>query len=514
MNYLSILTAAPLVGAAVVAFVPRSKPELAKLLALIISIGVFAVAVAAWFAYDANGERLQLRESYPWIPNWDANLTLAVDGIALVMVALIALLVPLVILASWHDAEKSKRSVPAYFALLLALQGTMIGTFVAADVLLFYLFFEVMLVPMYFIIGSFGSDVPAKQRQYAAVKFFLYSLVGGLFMLAAVIGLWVAGGHTFDWAVLVDADISNGLERWLFLGFFLAFAIKAPFFPFHTWLPDAGGAAPAGAAALLVGVMDKVGTFGILRYCLPLFPEASRYFAPFAIALSLVGIVYASLLAVGQNDLKRLVSYTSIAHFGFIGIGIFAFTLQAGSGAVLYMVNHGLATGLLFLVVGMLVARRGSTLVTDFGGAGKLVPVLAGVLLFAGMASLALPGLAPFVSEFLVLIGVFTVNKTVAVIATLGIILAAGYVLWMLQRTTQGTLNPALTGIERMKRDLNPREIAVVAPLIVLLLALGFYPKPVLDVVNPAVEKTLSDVVPANRIDPAPASGSTVEAGK
>jgi NADH-quinone oxidoreductase subunit M len=247
--------------------------------------------------------------------------------------------------------------------------------------------------------------------------------------------------------------------------------------------------------------MDKVGTFGILRYCLPLFPEASKYFAPWAMALALVGVIYAALLAVGQNDLKRLVSYTSIAHFGFMGIGIFAFTLQAGSGTVLYMLNHGLATGLLFLVVGMFVYRRGSTLVTDFGGAGKLVPVLAGIFLFAGLASLSLPGLAPFVSEFLVLIGVFKVNITVAVIATIGIILAAGYVLWMVQRTTQGTLNPALSEVDTMRRDLTAREMVVVAPLVALILALGFYPKPVLDVINPAVERTLTHV-------------TSVEAGK
>jgi NADH-quinone oxidoreductase subunit M len=367
-------------------------------------------------------------------------------------------------------------------------------------------FFEVMLVPMYFLIGSYGGA----RRQYAAVKFFLYSLVGGLFMLAAVIGLWVVGGHTFDWQRLVDASFAPTTERWLFLGFFLAFAIKAPFFPFHTWLPDAGGAAPAGAAALLVGVLDKVGTFGILRYCLPLFPNASKYFAPLALALALVGIIYGALLAVGQNDLKRLVSYTSIAHFGFIGIGIFAFTTQAVSGAVFYMVNHGLATGLLFLVVGMFVARRGSALVTDFGGAGKLVPVLAGIFLVAGLASLAMPGTSPFVSEFLVLIGTFTVNKTVAVIATAGIILAAGYVLWMIQRTTQGAVNPELSNVEGMRRDLTVREAVVVAPLVALIIFLGFYPKPVLDVVNPAVKATLTDVGVS---DPAPTAVNP-EAGK
>ena len=521
---LSVLTGLPLLGGLVVAFLPRTRTALAKTVALVWSLAVLALTIALWVAFDANGDRFQFREKYTWISSWDANFIFSVDGIALVMIALVAVLVPVVILASWHEVEGmaerpvsaasgrseaesavkrpespvTRRSVPAYFALLLALESTMIGVFAAGDVFLFYVFFEVMLVPMYFLIGSYGGH----QRQYAAVKFFLYSLVGGLFMLAAVIGLWVLGGHTFNWQTLVNADISTGAGRWLFLGFFVAFAIKAPFFPFHTWLPDAGGAAPAGAAALLVGVLDKVGTFGILRYCLPLFPEASRYFAPLALILALVGILYAALLAVGQNDLKRLVSYTSIAHFGFIGLGIFAFTSQAGTGAVLYMLNHGLATGLLFIVVGMLVARRGSALVSDFGGAGKMVPLLAGVFLFAGLASLALPGLAPFVSEFLVLIGTFTVNKAVAIVATAGIIFAAVYVLWMVQRTTQGALNPTLSTVDGMRRDMTGRERIVVAPLIVLLILLGFYPKPVIDVINPAVAATLQQDVGAS--DPAP----------
>ncbi|WP_433082167.1 NADH-quinone oxidoreductase subunit M [Dactylosporangium sp. CA-052675] len=504
--YLTVLTAAPLVGAAGVALLPKDKPELAKRVALGWSVVVLALGVGLWTQFKPDGDRFQLKDSWTWIPQWGAKFTFAVDGIALVMIALIALLVPLVILASWHDAENSKRSVPAYFALLLALECTMIGVFAAQDVFLFYVFFEVMLVPMYFLIGSYGG----KNKQYAAVKFFLYSLLGGLFMLAALVGLWVLGGQTFDWQTLVNADFSTNTERWLFLGFFVAFAIKAPFFPFHTWLPDAGGAAPAGAAALLVGVLDKVGTFGILRYCLPLFPNASKHFAWLGLALALVGIIYGALVAIGQKDLKRLVSYTSIAHFGFIGIGIFAFTTQAGTGAVLYMVNHGLATGLLFLVVGMLVARRGSALVTDFGGAGKLMPVLAGVFFIAGLASLALPGTSPFVSEFLVLIGTFTVNKTVAIIATAGIILAAGYVLWMIQRTTQGTPNPQLAEIKAMGRDLSVREAVVVAPLIALILLFGFYPKPLTDVINPAVKATMQDV---GKQDPKPTVG-TVEAGK
>jgi NADH-quinone oxidoreductase subunit M len=504
--FLSILTLLPLVGALVVGLMPRSKSELAKTVALVWSLVVLVVSIVMWVAFQVGGHRFQFHESYAWIPSWDARFTFAVDGIGLVMLVLTAVLIPVVILASWHDVDETKRSAPIYFALLLAFECTMMGVFAAADVFLFYVFFEVMLIPMYFIIGSFGGA----RRQYAAVKFFLYSLVGGLFMLAAVIGLWVVGGHTFDFTRLAASvsAIDQDTARWLFLGFFVAFAIKAPFFPFHTWLPDAGGTAPAGAAALLVGIMDKVGTFGILRYCLPLFPEATRWFAPAALILGVIGIIYAALLAIGQNDLKRLVSYTSIAHFGFIGIGIFALTTQGGTGAVLYMVNHGLATGLLFIVVGMFVARRGSSLVSDFGGAGRLLPVLAGVLFFAGLASLALPGTAPFVSEFLVLIGTFTVHKTYAVIATVGIVLAAAYVLWMIQRTTQGTLNPALTEEPAMQKDITLREKVVVAPLILLLLLLGFYPKPVTDVINPAVEATMHDVGTADPVPPAVANGS------
>jgi NADH-quinone oxidoreductase subunit M len=507
--FLSILTLLPLVGALVVGFLPRNKAQLAKTVALAWSLVVLVLSIVMWIAFKVGGDRFQFHESYQWIPSWDARFTFAADGIALVMLMLIAVLVPVVILASWNDVDEEKRSVPVYFALLLAFEFTMIGVFAAADVFLFYVFFEIMLIPMYFIIGSFGGQ----RRQYAAVKFFLYSLVGGLFMLASVIGLWVVGGHTFDFTKLSDvaAALDTNTARWLFLGFFVAFAIKAPFFPFHTWLPDAGGAAPAGAAALLVGIMDKVGTFGILRYCLPLFPEASRWFAPAALVLGVIGIIYAALLAIGQQDLKRLVSYTSIAHFGFIGIGIFAFTTQGGTGSVLYMVNHGLATGLLFIVVGMFVARRGSALVSDFGGAGKLVPVLAGVLFFAGLASLALPGTAPFVSEFLVLIGTFTVHQTYAVIATVGIILAAAYVLWMVQRTTQGTLNPVLTEVPAMHKDITLREKIVVAPLILLLLLLGFYPKPVTDVINPAVEATMQDVGVKDPVPPMVANGKVAK---
>jgi NADH-quinone oxidoreductase subunit M len=352
-------------------------------------------------------------------------------------------------------------------------------------------------VPMYFIIGSFGGP----RRQYAAMKFFLYSLVGGLLMLASVIGLYITtGSRTFAIADLIGKVPDGATQKWLFLGFFIAFAIKAPLVPFHTWLPDAGAEAPAGGAALLVGVLDKVGTFGFLRYCLPLFPGASTYFAPAILILSVIGILYAAFLAIGQRDMKRLVAYTSVAHFGFIGLGIFAFTTQGGTGAVLYMVNHGLSTGALFIVVGLLIARGKSRNVNDYGGAAKVTPILAGLFLLTGLSALALPGMSTFISEFLVLVGTFTRHKGLAVLATTGIVLAAIYVLYLYQRTFQGVVSEKVAKF----RDLNVREVLAVAPLIAIIIFLGVYPKPLLDVINPAVRYTLNDV---HKTDPAPKLG-------
>jgi NADH-quinone oxidoreductase subunit M len=505
LPFLPVLTLLPLVGALVVALLPRGKERLAKVVTLAWTLLVLVGVLVMSAGFDPGGDRFQYRESYEWIPRFGVDFAFGVDGIALVMVALIAVLVPVVALASWHDAEGGRRSVQTYFALLLTLEFTMIGVFAATDVFFFYVFFEAMLVPMYFLIGSYGGP----RRQYAAVKFFLYSLFGGLLMLAAVIGLYVVTNDltpgdtgTFDWQAITQLDIDTGLQRWLFLGFFVAFAIKAPLFPFHTWLPDAGGQAPAGAAVLLVGVLDKVGTFGFLRYCLPLFPDASQFFAPFVLALALIGVLYGALLAMGQSDLKRLVAYTSVAHFGFIALGCFAFTTQAGTGAVLYMVNHGLSTGALFLVVGFLAARRGSSLVADFGGAAKVMPLIAGAFFIAGLSSLALPGTNSFVSEFLVLIGTFSVNQTVAVLAAVGMILAALYILLMYQRTMQGELNPV---VREKAKDLTTREAWVIAPVVALILVLGIYPKPVIDVINPAVQATLTDI---GATDPEPAAQS------
>ncbi len=407
---------------------------------------------------------------------------------------------------------RRQRSVPAFFALLLALETGMIGVFAATDVFLFYVFFEAMLIPMYFLIGSYGPVKEQAQRSYAAVKFLVYSLLGGLLMLAAVIGLYVVSSQhlahgTFDFATLRQLEITPGVQKLLFLGFFVAFAIKAPLFPFHTWLPDAGAQAPTGGAVLLVGVLDKVGTFGLIRYCIPLFPDAADYFAPMVLALAVIGIFYGALLAIGQRDMKRLVSYTSLAHFGFIALGTFAFTSQAGTGAVLYMVNHGLSTGLLFLVVGFLVARRGTRDVAAYGGLAKVTPILAGVFLIAGLSSLALPGTNSFVSEFLVLVGTFTVNKPLAIVATAGIVLAAIYILYLYQRTMTG---PVTHEENRALLDLSVREKIVVAPMVALIIGLGVYPKPIIDIIRPSVTATFADI---GKHDPAPTHPAAAQPG-
>ncbi|MGY1661244.1 NADH-quinone oxidoreductase subunit M [Geodermatophilus sp. SYSU D00705] len=519
--WLLTMIVVPAVGAALVAALPRGRDELAKQVALGVSGLVLLLAVLATVAFDAGGERFQLTTSVPWIPDFGVDFALGVDGIALVMLLLIGVLVPVVVVASWRDTPTTNRSMSTFFAWLLLLEAMMVGVFAATDVFLFYVFFEAMLVPMYFLIGSFGGP----RRQYAAVKFFLYSLVGGLVMLAAVIGLYVVssselGEGTFAFDALRQIDIDPGVQKLLFLGFFVAFAIKAPLVPFHTWLPDSGAEAPIGGAVLLVGVLDKVGTFGFIRYCLPLFPDASRDLAPFVLVLAVAGILYAALLAMGQTDMKRLVSYTSIAHFGFIALGIFAFTTEAGTGAVLYMVNHGIATGLLFLVVGMLIARGGSRQIGDYGGLATKAPLLAGVFLVAGLASLALPGTNSFVSEFLVLIGSFPTRPVFTILATVGIILAALYILLMYQRTMHGpprgvllepdegtTTTPAASGsstatltapapapAQLRARDLSRRELAVAAPMVALIIALGVYPQPLVRLIEPAVAATMSDV--------------------
>jgi NADH-quinone oxidoreductase subunit M len=503
-----ILLAIPLLGSLAVFAMRPAQALAAKFVAFGVSIVVLVYTAVLGFSFDTKGSRFQFQGSWTWIKSFGVHFAFGMDGIALVLVVMATILVPVTILASWNafdsrsgaeDATAPKRSVPAFFGLVLLLEFFMIGVFTATDIFLFYVFFEVMLVPVYFIIGSFGGP----RRQYAAMKFFLYSFVGGLLMLASVIGLYITSGKsTFSFTELIGTVPNDTTQKWLFLGFFIAFAVKAPLVPFHTWLPDAGAEAPIGGAVLLVGVLDKVGTFGFLRYCLPLFPDASKYFAPAILILSVIGVLYAAFLAIGQRDMKRLVAYTSVAHFGFIGLGIFAFTTQGGSGAVLYMVNHGFSTAALFFVVGFLIARGKSRNVDDYGGTAKVTPLLGGFFLLAGLSALALPGLSTFVSEFLVLVGTFTRHKGLAIVATAGIILAAIYVLYLYQRAFQGPVREDKVG---KFRDLNPREIAAVAPMIALIIFLGIYPKPVLDVINPAVKATLSNV---HKTDPTPQYGT------
>ena len=524
--WLTVAGAIPLAGAVVVALTPgasapggaadqRSRDQLVKRLTLAFSLTTLAVIIAMAVRFHPGGPDFQFSQSVSWIPQFGVRYAVGVDGIALVLIVMTAILMPVVVLASWNDAEGEsgpageappRRSVKTYFALLLVLETMMIGVFAATDVFLFYVFFEAMLVPMYFMIGSYGVG----QRQYAAVKFLLYSLLGGLLMLVAVIALYVysaRGGHpgTFAFSSLEHLNLSPVTQRWLFLGFFVAFAIKAPLWPFHTWLPDAATAAQPGAAVLLVGVLDKVGTFGMIRYCLELFPSAAHYFTPLVIALAVIGILYGAIVAIGQADLKRLIAYTSVSHMGLITLGIFAMTSQGQTGATLYMVNHGFATGALFILAGFMIARRRSSLIADYGGVQKVAPVLAGLFLISGMAGLALPGLSTFVSEFLVLVGTFSRYKLPAILATAGIILAAIYILWMYQRTMGGPVRDQVAGM----KDLRPRELLAVAPLIVLLVGVGVYPKPVLDIINPAVRVTMAQVHITDPVPAHPAAGFT-----
>ena len=525
--WLTIAGAIPLVGAILLAVIPGLPANGAEadrvardLLAKRLALG-FSVLTLIWFIvmavqFKPSGPDYQFTQTVSWIPEFGVHYAVGVDGIALVLIGMSVVLIPVVMLASWHDADAGaaglprKGSVKSYFALMLVLETMMIGVFAATDVFLFYVFFEAMLIPMYFMIGSYGVG----KRQYAAVKFLLYSLAGGLLMLAAVIALYVfssrsavTGHHgTFLFSQLIHVPIDPAAQKWLFLGFFVAFAIKAPLFPFHTWLPDAAASAQPGGAVLLVGVLDKVGTFGMIRYCLELFPSASKYFTPLVLTLAVIGILYGAIVAIGQQDLKRLLAYTSVSHFGFIALGIFAMTSQGQSGATLYMVNHGFSTGALFILAGFMISRRGSTRIADYGGMQKVAPMLAGLFLISGLSALSLPGLSTFVGEFLVLVGTFSRYKLAAILATLGIILAAFYILWMYQRTMNG---PTASEVEGLP-DLKPRELWAVVPLVALIIAMGIYPKPVLDVINPAVHQTMVQV---HMTDPTPAHPATAQKG-
>lgn len=500
MKWLTLLMVLPLVGAAIVSALPKSNEKAAKQAALVTTLAVMATTIAMALGFNRDVVEFQYVEKYSWIPSFGISFALGIDGIALVLILLSTILAPVVVLAGWNEAHGGRWSVKTFYVLILVLETMMIGVFAATDVFLFYVIFEAMLIPVYFLIGGYGTG----ERAAAAVKFLIYSLVGGLLMLASIIALYVMsgdqGGHTFDLNELSQLQMSSTTQNLLFLGFFIAFAIKAPVWPFHTWLPDAAASATPGTSVLLLGVLDKVGTFGMIRYCLTLFPEASKTFTPVILVLAVISIIYGAILAIGQKDIKRLIAFTSISHFGFITMGIFAMTSQGHSGATLYMFNHGFSTAALFLVAGWMISRRGSSTISEFGGLQRITPVMAWTFFIAGLSSLALPGLSSFVSEFLVLVGTFTRYPVHAIIATFGIVLAALYILIPVQKALHGPTTP---GNESLK-DLNIREKIAIAPVIVIIVVLGFYPSPLLNVINPAASHVISKM---GFTDPAPTNG-------
>ena len=484
MNALTSMMLLPLLGSLLIAVIPGDQVLRVKQAALGTTLLVAISGVMAWLKFETTNTSFQFVQIAQWIPSFGINYAVGVDGLAIVLILMSVLLAPIVVLAGWNESEGGRWSAKVFYILILVLETMMIGVFAATDVFLFYVFFEAMLIPVYFLIGGYGSG----ERAAAAVKFLLYSLFGGLLMLASIIGLYVIsgthGGHTFDIGQLSELHkfMSPTTQNLLFLGFFIAFAIKAPVWPLHTWLPDAAAAATPGTSVLLLGVLDKVGTFGMIRFCLTLFPDASKTFTPVILVFAVISILYGAFLAIGARDIKRLIAYTSISHFGFITMGIFAMTSQGHSGATLYMFNHGFSTAALFLVAGWMISRRGSSTIADFGGLQRVTPVMAWSFFIAGMSSLALPGLSSFVSEFLVLVGTYTRYPVAAVIATFGIVLAALYILIPVQKALHGPTTP---GNENLP-DLNLREKIAIAPVIAVIVALGFYPAPLLNVINPA----------------------------
>ena len=504
--FLTVMIVLPLVGAIVTAALPQGHAKaLPKLVALGVSLVTLVLGVVMAFGYNLDGG-FQYTEDVTWIKAFGAHYAVGVDGLGLLMVLLTGVLVPVVIGASWYDADEGRTK--AFFAWVLALEAAALAVFAATDVFFFYVVFEATLIPAYFLIGGFGGA----GRRRAAVKFLIYQLAGGLVMLGSVIGLYVVsssrGTPSYLLSDLSGLSIDPTTQKWLFVGFFVAFAVKAPMFPVHTWLADTTEQATTGTSVLLVCVLDKIGTFGMLRYCLGILPDASRWATPVVVTLALISIVYGALVAIGQDDILRLIGLTSLSHFGFIVLGIFVFTSQGGAGAILYMVNHGIATAALFLVAGFLIKRRGTASIRQMGGIEKVAPVMAGLFLVFGLAALGLPGLSPFVSEILVIIAAFQHHWWTGAIAVTAIVLAAFYVLWMYQRTMTG---PDLVGGgEEEIRDLDRREVGILAPLFLALVVFGFYPMPLLNVINPYVQDTLQQVGvtdPSPRVQAAPVQG-------
>lgn len=503
--WLTVLMVLPLVGAVLVAALPsRAAAAAPKQIALGISLITLVYAVVLAFNFDPAGG-WQFDETHTWIASFGAHYALSVDGLGLAMVLLTAILSPIVILASWHDGDAGRWAPKGMFAWLLALEGLALGCFMAADLLLFYILFEAVLFPVYFLVAGYGGV----NRRAASIKFLIYSLAGGLVMLAGVIGVYVEtakgeGKPSYLLSDLVEHDFTGTPARLIFVALFIAFAIKAPLFPVHTWLPDTTEAGTAGTNTMLVSVLDKLGSFAMIRFCLEIFPEASKWATPVVIALALISILYGALMAIGSHDMNRLIAYTSVSHFGFIVLGIFVMNSQGLTGANIYMFAHGLSTAAIFLTVGYLVRRRGTAQIGAFGGLDNTAPVLSGFFLVACLSLLSLPGLLPFVSEFLVFVGAWREAWWYAAIAAPGIVLAAVYALWMYQRTMTGPPRPELAAV----KDLDVREIAALAPVVVLLVVFGFFPKPITSLVEPAAETTMSHV---GAHDPAPAVGSDAQ---
>jgi NADH-quinone oxidoreductase subunit M len=479
--WLTVVTFAPLAGAAVTAVLPKGRDALYRWVALVTSVATFVIALGVLGAYHQGPDAFQLLERHVWVESLNFRYVLGVDGISLFLVILTAFLMPLAILASW----KIDRGVRAFMAAMLVLETAMIGSFLALDLLLFFLFFEGLLFPMYLLIGGWGSE----RRVYAALKFFLYTMAGSAFLFVAILFVYFkTTPHSFDLTQIQTLSLPVVTARWLFLAFFVAFAVKVPLFPLHTWLPDAHTEAPTAGSVILAAVLLKIGAYGLIRFNLSLFPEASRYFRVFVMVLAVIGIVYGAAVALMQRDIKRLVAYSSVSHLGFVVLGTFAFTVQGMTGGVIQMVNHGLSTGALFLLVGMLYERTHTRDMDAMGGLGGVVPVLSGFLLFAALSSLALPGLNGFVGEFLVLLGTFAVHRAFAIVASIAVVLSALYLLWSFQRIMHG---PAREGIHHP--DLSLREYAILVPLAGVILFLGVYPKPLLDRIGPSVERVVGD---------------------
>ena len=483
---LTILALVPLVGSLVTFFLKGAAGKYSGMVFSLVTMGLGIWAFIA--ALDTD-----LSEKYVWIKSIGAHYALGSDGLTMAMVLLTVTVVPIVLLAEWKVGDdEGKWGTNVFFALALMLEAFALWCFMSVDTLVFYLFFEATLLPMYFLIGGWGGA----KRGAAALKFLLYSLAGGLIMLFSVIGVGAEaaaqGKATFLVSELAEVDFGGTTGKLIWLGFFIAFAIKAPMVPVHTWLPDTAEQARPGASTLLVGILDKIGTFGMLRFCLQIFPDASKWATPVILVLALISIIYGALMAIGSKDLLRLISYTSVSHFGFMVLGIFAFTTASIQGSMFYMLAHGFSTAALFIVVGFLVDRRGSAKITDFGGVQTLAPVLAGTFLVAGMSALSLPGTASFIGEFNVIAGAWSRHPIHTAVATLGMVLAALYVLLAYQRTMTG---PVTEQVEtHITRDLDGRETAVMAVLLALILGLGFYPSCVSDVLNDSAKDHMSMV--------------------